>query len=252
MAHTSALVDTLKRELRARKITYAAVARHLRLSEVTVKRMFSKREISLARLDRICALAGIEFSDLARMLSSEQAVITQLTAAQEGEFVGNHKLMLVALCALNHWSYESILKRYDLSSAECVKLFVRLDRLKFLQLLPNNRYRLLVSNAFGWIPGGPIQQLFRQSAPDFLGSRFDGNHELLLVTSGTLAPPSISVLMARLRKLASDFAEMRSDDAILPSDQRVPVTMMFGLRPWEPKFLGIFRRTRQNPEPRIR
>ena len=153
--------------------------------------------------------------------------------------------MLVALCALNHWSYESILERYDLSSAECVKLLVRLDKLKFLELLPRNRYRLRVSNAFGWIPGGPIQQIFRQSAPDFLGSRFDRNHELLLVTSGTLAPPSISVLIARLRKLASDFAEMRSDDAILPSDQRVAVTMMFGLRPWEPQFLRIFRRSRQ-------
>ena len=244
MAHTSALVDTLKRELRARKITYTAIAKHLGLSQVTVKRMFSKREISLGRLDRICAFARIEFSDLARIFSNEQAVVTQLTAGQEKEFVENHKLMLIALCVLNRWSVEDILSRYEFSPAECVKLLIRLDRLGFIELLPKNRYRLRVSDAFGWIPGGPIQQLFRQSAPDFVRSRFDHEHELLLVTSGTLAPPSISVLKARLRKLASDFAAMRSDDAVLPSKQRIPITMMFGMRPWEPEFLQIFRRSR--------
>jgi transcriptional regulator with XRE-family HTH domain len=244
MAHTPALIDTLKRELRARKITYAAVAKHLGLSEITVKRMFSKREISLGRLDRICGLAKIEFSDLARTFSSEQSVVTELTPAQEKEFVANHKLMLMALCVLNRWNVEDILARYQLTAAECVKLLVRLDQLRFIELLPKNRYRLLVSDAFGWIPGGPIQQLFRQSAPDFLRSRFDRENELLLVTSGTLSPPSTSVLKARLRKLASDFAAMRSDDAVLPGDQRLPITMMFGLRPWEPEFLHILRRAK--------
>ena len=53
MAHTAALVDVLKRELKARGITYAHVARKLNLSEASVKRMFSKREFTLKRLDEI-------------------------------------------------------------------------------------------------------------------------------------------------------------------------------------------------------
>ena len=69
MARTAALVDGLKRELRARNITYAAVARRLGMSEASVKRMFSRKEFTLSRLDAICELAGMEFSDLARSLS---------------------------------------------------------------------------------------------------------------------------------------------------------------------------------------
>ena len=46
-----------------------------------------------------------------------------------------------------------------------------LDRLKFIELLPGNRIRLLVSRAFAWIPDGPIQRLFKsQLSQDFLKS----------------------------------------------------------------------------------
>ena len=69
MARTAALVDNLKRELRARNITYAAVAKRLGMSEASVKRMFSQKEFTLSRLDSICEVAGLEFSDLARTLT---------------------------------------------------------------------------------------------------------------------------------------------------------------------------------------
>ena len=119
MAQTGAIVETLKRELRARRITYAAVARHLGISEVSVKRMFSRKEFALSRLDRICELARIEFSDLARTLVTRDAVISQLTYEQEKEFVGNHRLMLVALCALNHWTFEQAMS--DAAFSICVR-----------------------------------------------------------------------------------------------------------------------------------
>src|SRR5438552_14347461 len=101
MARTAVLVDTLKRELRARNITYAEVARAIGLSEAGLKRMFAQKEFTLSRLDKICEHAGIEFSELARMIAPNDAVISQLTYEQEKEFVENHKLMLVALCTLN-------------------------------------------------------------------------------------------------------------------------------------------------------
>ena len=55
MPQTAALVDALKRELRTRKLTYAQVATHLAMSEASVKRMFSRNEFTLERIDAICA-----------------------------------------------------------------------------------------------------------------------------------------------------------------------------------------------------
>jgi len=253
MARTAALVDSLKRELRARNITYATVAERLGMSEASVKRMFSQKEFTLSRVDAICEVAGIEFSDLARSLGAQDAVLTQLTQEQEREFVENHKLMAVALATLNYWTFEQIIAFYDIDAAECTRLLARLDRLKFIELMPNNRIRLLVSRAFDWIADGPIQRFFKEKAQgDFFGSRFDGDNELMVLANGSLSRPSIAALLARLRKTAAEFSEMRSNDAALPSEERAPITLLLAARPWLPDFLRKYRRKSTAAQPRSR
>ena len=243
MARTAALVERLKGELRARGMTYAAVAKRLGMSEASVKRMFSRKEFTLSRLDAICDLAGMEFSDLARSLAAQDAVISQLSFQQEKEFVENHRLMAVALSTLNHWTFEQIVAFYDIDAAECTRLLARLDRLKFIELLPGNRIRLLVSRAFAWIPDGPIQRFFKeQGHGDFFASRFDAADELLLLANGALSRPSLSALLARLRKTAAEFSAMRSDDSGLPASERAPITLLLAARPWFPAFLRKLRR----------
>lgn len=243
MARSAVLIDSLKRELKARGITYAAVARALGMSEATVKRMFARRAFTLTRLDAICDLAGIEFSELVRLSAPGEAVISRLSPEQEKELVANPKLLLVALCTLNHWGYEQILERYALSPAECVRLLARLDRLKFIELMPGNRIRLLVSRAFSWIPDGPIQRLFKDHfQADFFRSRFDKDCELMILANGALSRASVGALLARLRKAAAEFSALRSDDAGLPAAERTPITLLVAARPWSAEFLRKYRR----------
>lgn len=243
MARSAVLVETLKRELKARGLTYAAVARGLRMSEASVKRMFARRAFTLSRLDAICELAGLDFMELARLSAPREAVISRLSLEQEKELVDNPRLMLVALCTLNHWSYDDIVAKYALSPAECVRLLARLDRLKFIELLPGNRIRLLVSRAFSWNPDGPIQRLFKQQfLADFFRSRFDREAELMLLANGMLSRASVAALLATLRKAAAEFSQLRADDATLPLGERVPITLLVAARPWSPEVLRKYRR----------
>lgn len=245
MAQTVALVEALKRELRARQLTYAQVAKHLGLSEAGVKRMFSRAEFTLERIDRICEFLGMEFSDVARGVGGPEAVLSRLTEEQEKELVADPRLMLVALCTLSQMPFDKIVGTYELTEAECVRLLARLDRLKFIELLPNNRIRLLASRAFAWIPDGPIQRLFKsQLNQDFLRSGFGGANEMLVLVNGTLSKASVAALMTRLKRVAGEFAEMRIDDARLPHAERVPLTLLVAARPWEPEYLGRYRRRR--------
>src|SRR5262245_6595463 len=187
MTTSAGLVEVLKRELRAKGITYARVARELGLSEASVKRMFSRREFTLKRLDQVCELTQSDFSDLARILNREEALISQLNHEQEKEIASSIKLFLVAVCALNHVSPERIVEIYDVSRTECIQLLVKLDRIGFIRLLPNNRIRLLVSRDFSWLPDGPIQRFFKQHAHgDFVQSRFDQPDEHFVAVNGML------------------------------------------------------------------
>jgi DNA-binding Xre family transcriptional regulator len=247
MAFSSALIDVLKRELRARGVKYADLALQLRLSEASVKRMFSKRDLTLKRLDEICRCAKIDFSDLARALAREEMLISQLTFQQEKEIVSDKKLFLAAVCALNQVSFEQIVERYEVTPAECVRLLTRLDRLQFIELQPGNRIRLLVSRAFAWLPDGPIQRFFNEQAhTEFFQSRFDRADEFLLVVNGMLSKASSSQMVERLKRVTREFSELHSDDERLPLEQRSAMSVLVALRHWE---LAVFAELRRRPQP---
>ncbi len=248
MAHSSALIEVLKRELRSRGVTYAHVAAHLGLSEASVKRMFSRKEFTLKRIDAVCRLANMEFSELVRELHHDEVRISELTYQQEKEIVSDKKLFLVAVCVLNHATFEQVIATYDISPAECTRLLLRLDRLKFIELQPNNRIRLRVSRTFAWLPDGPIQRFFKDQAHhEFFRSRFDGSGEFMLVVNGMLAKSSSAHIVRRLKRLATEFSEMHNEDVSLPLAQRSAMSLLVAIRHWELQAFADLRRREKTP-----
>jgi len=247
MSHTAALVDVLKRELKARGIKYADLARHLRLSEASVKRMFSRCDFTLKRFEDICRYTQIEFSDLTRAMVREETLIAHLTAEQEKEIVSDRKLFLVAVCALNHVTFDQIVETYDISAAECVQLLARLDRLKFIELQPGNRIKLLVSRTFAWLPDGPIQRFFNNQAHnEFFRSRFNRPDEFMLVVNGMLSKGSSAEMVDRLKRITREFSELHNEDARLPLSERSAMTLLVAVRHWQ---LQAFAELRRGPPP---
>jgi transcriptional regulator with XRE-family HTH domain len=53
MSQIVAVVDALKRALKAKNLTYAQVARELKMSEASVKRMFSSNHFTLHRFEQV-------------------------------------------------------------------------------------------------------------------------------------------------------------------------------------------------------
>ena len=243
MSETAAMVNGLKRVLKARRINYAQVASALELSEATVKRMFSKQDFSLQRFEQVCQLADVSVTELARDVDSEKNYISQLTEEQEKRIVGNSRLFLVAVCVLNHLSLKQIVSIYDLSETECIRLLLELDRIRFLQLLPNNRIKLLVSRTFSWRANGPILQYVKATAAeDYFRSRFDGPGEHVTVINAMLSPASSTQIINRLKRIGRDFAEMHDDDKHLALGDRRPASLLLAIRPWE---LEAFKKLRR-------
>src|SRR3954462_9973044 len=155
MPHAITLVDTLKRLLKARGITYGELAARIDMSEASVKRMFSQKNFTLQRLDDNLTASGIGFDELSAAQATP-GLISQLTLAQEREIIGDPRLLVVAVSAMNHISFDDIVRTYDLTEVQVTAYLLRLDRIGFLELLPNNRVKLLISRTFSWIANGPI------------------------------------------------------------------------------------------------
>lgn len=243
MLKVTSLVDSLKRELKARNITYADVAAHIGMSEASVKRMFSQKNFTLQRFDEILTATRIDFHDVALIAHDDARLISELSPAQEKEIIGDTKLFVVAVSALNQFSVAQIVDIYTLTEAEVVKCLTRLDRIGFLDLLPNNRVKLLVSRTFRWIPNGPIQSHFREQAyGDFLASRFDGEHESLRLVNVMLSKRSIAALLDRMKQAAREFSLQHQDDAKLPFEEKYSISFLLAARPWMPKtFQALLR-----------
>jgi transcriptional regulator with XRE-family HTH domain len=248
--HAATLVDALKRLLKAKGMTYAGVAQGLDISEASVKRMFSRRDFTLQRLEDVCRIAGIDFADLTQAITAENAGMTHLTVEQEEEIVSDPTLMLVALCAVGNWTVEQIMQTYNLTLAECVGCLTRLDRRRIIELSPGNRIRPLISRTFSWRPDGPIQRYFRSRVEaEFLGGKFDRPGELFLFVSGMLSRQSAAELIVRLRETAREFAELHRDDLILPISQRHGTSLLLAVRPWEPRAFRALRRGKTGVAP---
>ncbi|WP_377701381.1 helix-turn-helix domain-containing protein [Pseudoduganella sp. UC29_71] len=243
MSQSSLMIDALKRQLKVKAVTYAELARRIGLSEASVKRMFAQRSFTLERLEQILEAVGMDFAELVQAATDTPQLIAQLTYAQEQEIIGDTKLLVVAVAALNLIPLEEIVAVYKISEAEAVKYLLRLDKIGFLTLLPNNRVKLLVARTFSWIPNGPIQTYFRGEAyGDFLDARFAGEQEVMKLVSVMLSPRSTKALLERLKQVADEFSRQHQDDARLPYDQRHSLTFMLAARPWMPKaFKALLR-----------
>ena len=249
--HAAVLIDVLKRVLKGRGITYARVAEGLGMSEAGVKRMFSRRDFTLQRLDDVCRIAGLDFGELARDAAAQPAGMTHLTIEQEEEIIsGGPKLMLIALCAVGNWTLEQILDTYDIPRDECIRCLARLDRRGIIELAPDNHIRPLIDRTFSWLPNGPFQRYFAARVEsEYLSSKFDRPGELFLFVSGMLSRGSRAEVTARMRRIASEFGELHAADRALPLSERHGASMLLAIRPWEPREFRALRRQNRAPVP---
>ena len=244
MSEIEQLVGTLKRQLKRQGLTYRDVAAALKISEASVKRTFSSGHFTVERVVEIAKLAGLSLAELAQQAAAEAPRLRVLTERQERELVSDPKLLLVAVGALNHWSLTDMVSVYRLSEAECVRRLVRLDRLRLIDLMPNNRIRIVVARDFDWLPGGPIQQYFlKHGQADFLASRFGGAKDALAFAHGMLSESSVVEIQAELRKLRRRFADLHERDLALPMAMRRGTGLLLALREWEPPGFAALRRT---------
>ena len=84
IGETARIMASLKRLMRARAITYGQLARRIKLSEASVKRIFSRATLSLARLDQICQALDTSIKETT-LLAGEQTTDTPETLSIEQE-----------------------------------------------------------------------------------------------------------------------------------------------------------------------
>jgi Cro/C1-type helix-turn-helix DNA-binding protein len=242
MAARALLVVELKRALRERGITYQAVARSLSLSLATIKRRFARGDFSLERFEAICELAGVGLRELLERAEEHSAPTRQLTLIQEREIVADPRLFLVTWLVLNRTPFEEIARGYRFTERELLRYFIRLDRLRVIELQPGNRARLLVSRRFSWRAGGPVQRYLHQRLlREFLASAFTGAQEEFVFHGATVSREVLAQLKRVQQTAARESMELIEQDRSPPAT-RIGTAFVLALRPWAYSGFAEFER----------
>ena len=238
MKQSLEIIDTLKKQLRAHGVTYADIATRLNMSEANIKRLFATRRFSVQRLEEVAECIDLDLMDLFDLHREHQQQITQLTEEQEQELVSNKELLMVAVSVRNGLNFAEITDLYNLDESRCIQYLAKLDRLKIIELLPNNRIKLKIDDHFRWLTNGPIERFFEQHIQSqFLTSRFNKEFEQRDFVFGLLSDSSLQFMRQKLDLLSHEFNQLHRQDLSLPFSQKKHAGLLLAIRPWSAELI---------------
>ena len=246
MGQISQVNQTLKQLLRQQQITYKDVAAKLNMSEANIKRVFSTQSFTLERLEQICDILNMSMADLFALTQKQVQQISQLTVDQEQELLADPKLLLVAVCVRDAWKFDEIITYYDIDKLECIRLLAKLDKLKIIDLLPNNHFKSLIAQDFRWIPGGPLERFMEQEVlVKFMAPKQNEKWFFRFYLRGRYSQTSIDIIQRKLNQLTKEAAALNLEDSDLPLNKRQHIGLLMAMRPWEPSLFEDMRRIEQ-------
>jgi transcriptional regulator with XRE-family HTH domain len=239
---TRAIVETLKKVLKARGMTYADLALALRVSTPTIKRLFSQRTFTLERLEEILKVLELDFHELARMSHGRRSGPAELSAEQENALSKDARLFSVFWLLCNEWRFEEIVSEFGLGAAQITSYFARLERLRLIDWRPGNRARLRVPKHYVWRTGGPLRKAYGlKVVTEFMRARFDAPHDAFHFEAQELSAESAIVVKRRLERVAAEINELVEIDAATPAKKRVTLGVLLACRPWSISIVHALR-----------
>lgn len=242
MSQIDQFLSSLKRTLKAKNILYRDLAKALQLSESSVKRILSNKTLSLDRLEEICRVADISFSEVVKSANLEEAnQAVTLTEEQEKALAENIRLLHYFMMLQDGKTPQKIEREYQISSVEAKKYLFLLDRLNLIELHPRDKVKFKRQGFLRFRRDGPVgKALFEQTKSSYLNYDFTPE-DYLRFSFVKISLPTMAKYKAKLERLMMDMQE----DSKFEGEHGVPVAdigVLLSFRPWQYSYMGAIRK----------
>jgi transcriptional regulator with XRE-family HTH domain len=243
----AAMLAELRRELKRQDIRIGALAERLAVAEPTVWRWLRGEGLSLARLDQICAVAGLELRDLVgRSHGPEQEAFT---LAQERILAADRGLALAFFAILHGAQRRELEDQFGLTGNRLDQHLARLHRMDLVDMAPSGRLRARTRKAVRWRPGGPMSIAFEKTVKRFFIAMDFGAEESRYVSD------MVRLSMAGRARVQALFEALREDiQLVCQQDQAAHMesydwsAVLMLIRPLDLDAMTSEWRDRDNPE----
>lgn len=185
-ADFSKLLDAVKHVLKEKKVTYRELARRSSIPESTLKKLFTGRDCSVRNLLSICTALEISLNDLAQLAKTTSNLEYEFTPEQVDWFnVHPEYYAFLIQIYIYKKSLEQVQREYDLSAISVSRYLSKLEKLGFLERLPEGRVKFLFSGSFHLRPHWPFaKRLLETQAQKLKDFVFDETNKDMYAETG--------------------------------------------------------------------
>lgn len=245
MGESHALIKSLKHCLKMRNISYLDIAEHLSISESSVKRTFSEESFTMDRLEKICALLDMSIYDLSKMTFIENECRPRVLALEQEKALANDEDLFVCFhLVINGFNYDDIVNSYEWSAIRTIKLLTTLDKHGLIELLPDNKIRVLTAHIIQWQKNGPVRKMYEGTVrEEFLKAPFLEKNALLSFETMELSPASVTIINRKIEQLLKHIDELAEADMSLPINSKSAYGVLIAIRSW---VFSVIEKHKQN------
>lgn len=242
MSQIDQFLNSLKRSLKAKNVLYRDLAKALGLSESSVKRILSNKSLSLERLEEICRVADISFSEVVKSANLEEASqVFTLSDEQEKALAENVRLLHYFMLLHEGKTAAKIEREYQISTAESKKYLFQLDRLNLIELHPRDKVKVKRNGFLRFRRDGPVgKAMFEQTKSSYLNYDFRPE-DFLRFSFLKLSPSTLAKYKTKLERLMFEMQEEGRFE-VEHGVSVVDMGVLFSFRPWQYSYMGALKK----------
>ena len=208
---TQLVLHKLKELMRQKKLNYAVVARHLKMSESGFKKLMTGRELQLSKIEKICDVLEISFIELMQSFEKEKIRGVTFSPEQEEYFLKNHRSFLFYwLLVYERRPLAEVQRILELSLVQSEKILFQLDRYNFLKYYSKDKIQIPKVESVKWIGDSEfIKKIFQQWSILFMERMAKPEiapDEFFAIHSWQMLPETYLEFIEAFRKLQTQYS----------------------------------------------
>lgn len=151
---------TLKTLMKSKKATYDSMAKALNTSPATIKRRLNGDDLTLKQVKDLASSLSVSFYEIIELSKVIKREPHLFTIEQEKLLASDFKIKMLFRQILSNTGFSDIKAVLKITEKELRTFARELEKVGLVQLLPGDRFQLLVHYPFRWQPNGVLHKTY--------------------------------------------------------------------------------------------
>lgn len=236
------IIESLKDQLKLRGLSYKDLAKKWGISESSVKRVMSSKELLLSRIEQACEMMDLPVADFFKQVPYErQTDILYLTSDQELKLSKDAEATHYFLMIQQGKTVTEIIREYSLSEEKNIKILTSLEKWGLIEVHPNQRIKRNYLGQLRFRKDGPLgRQIEKTARTQFLDNEFSREDQYFTFLNLNLKPGDSVKLRIKFQDIFKELVAESDQNLWHPNQQEFG--LMMAIRQWESPLMQTLKK----------